>query len=392
MSDCIPNVTGDEVARLVVRCFGDSNFAKVPLDRASRLTSNLPKAQKLWIDGSFDGFHDIDSRRSTIDERNPWFENISRFKDFESFCKCIDRPVQATVNSLVNELLSQCASHKPAWITVPQLPLVDGTDRNKINRALAKATGTWKSSHGFSGRLILPLIFMHQKQLTKKMERNPKVQQAEKCYHEAQADGFWVVDQSLTDDNGSSTLHQKRFPGIVALHEELNNKITSKIRIGGPYWGLNIVLWAKGLIEYPLIGIGSGYKLFVAGGIANQSKSRIAIPSLRRRVQVTNDLGIWLDKAIARLASSHPAKNEFSDIRKNLTIYNDPTRAKEQVAGFYKKWFDSIAAVPASGRSMALFQDLSAAYALGKSLPPIDDEGTARRPESVVEPIMLSCL
>lgn len=392
MADHIPNVTGDEVAGLVSRFFGDAGFARVPLERVLKVTSTLPKTQKLWIDGSFDGFDDVESRRSTKDEKNSWFEFMSKLKAFESFCKCLDSPVQTTVNSIVNELLNQCASHKPAWISVPQLPIVDGANRNKINRALAIATGKWKSSHGFSGRLILPLIFMHQKQLTKKTERNPKVQQAEKCYHDAQADGFWVVDQSLLDDNGSSTLHQKRFPGVISLHEELNDKITSKIRIGGPYWGLNLVLWAKGLVESPLIGIGSGYNFFVAGGKIRPPSARIAIPSLRRRVKVTPDLANWFDKAIAGLASSHPARTEFSDIKKNLTLYRDPARAKEQVAGFYKKWYDSIAAAPASGRSMALFQDLSAAYALGKSLPPIDDEATARRPESVAEPLMLSCL
>jgi hypothetical protein len=392
MADHIPNVTGDEVAGLVSRFFGDAGLARVPLDRVQKVTQTLPKTQKLWIDGSFDGFDDVESRRSTADDKNPWFEFMSKFKTFESFCACLDSPVQTTVNSIVTELLNQCASHKPSWISVPQLPIVDGANRNKINRALATATGKWKSSHGFSGRLVLPLIFMHQKQLTKKTERNPKVQQAEKCYHDSQADGFWVVDQSLEDDNGSSTLHEKRFPGIISLHEELNEKVTSKIRIGGPYWGLNIVLWAKGLVDFPLVGVGAGYNYFVAGTKGRKPSAKIAIPSLRRRVRVTPDLGKWLDKSIDRLSSSHPARSEFVEIKKNLAVYSDPARAKEQVAGFYKKWFDSIASAPASGRSMALFQDLAAAYALGKSLPPIDDEKTARRPESVAEPLMLSCL
>ena len=109
-------------------------------------------------------------------------------------------------------------------------------------------------------------------------------------------------------------------------------------------------------------------------------------------MRVTPNLASWLDKAISGLAASHPARTEFADIKKNLTLYKDPARAKEQVAGFYKKWYDGIATAPAAGRSMALFQDLSAAYALGKSLPPLDDESTARRPESVAEPLMLSCL
>jgi hypothetical protein len=41
---------------------------------------------------------------------------------------------------------------------------------------------------------------------------------------------------------------------------------------------------------------------------------------------------------------------------------------------------------------MALFQNLSAAYAAGKSLPDMVDEDTARNPEAVVEPLMFSCL
>ncbi|QDV69141.1 hypothetical protein Poly24_28550 [Rosistilla carotiformis] len=393
MADHIPNVTGDEAAGLASRYFGDSIHARVPLNRAPKLSAALPKSRKLWVDSCFDGFDDVESRRSKlVGDKNNWFDFMSEFQTFDSFCLCLGSPVQATVNAMVNELLDQCALHKPSWISVPQLPIVDGADRNKINRALAKATGNWKSSNGFSGRLILPLIFMHQKQLTKKTERNPKVQQAEKCYHDAHADGFWVVDQSLVDDSGSATLRQKRFPGILSLHEELNDRIPSKLKLGGPYWGLNIVLWAKGLIESPLIGVGSGYNYFVSGGKVRPPSARIAIPALRRRVKVTPELSKWLDNAMSRLSASHPARSEFADIKKNLTLFQDTTRAKEQVASFYKNWYDGIASVPSTGRSMALFQDLSAAYALGKSLPPFADEGTARRPESVAEPLMLSCL
>jgi hypothetical protein len=103
-------------------------------------------------------------------------------------------------------------------------------------------------------------------------------------------------------------------------------------------------------------------------------------------------LKLWLDDAISKLASSHPVHAEFSDIRKRFTVLSQPERAREQVAGSYKQWFNAIASAPKAGRSMALFQDLSAAYALGKSLPDLPDEGTARRPEAVAEPLMLSCL
>lgn len=394
MADHIPSVSSDGVGHLIKNVYSDATAVRIPLDRASRLKSHLTNSAKLWIDSTFDGFDDIAARRSTPDYTNAWFEFMSKLPHFESLAKIAfwTKPVQTEVNTFVEELLNQCAAHKPKWITVPQLPISDGSDRNKLNRSLAKATGKWKSANGFSGRLILPLIFIHQKQINKKTDRNPKVQQAEKCYHDSQSDGFWVVDQSLIDDSGSATLRNKRFPGLIALHEELNIRIPSKLRMGGPYWGLNLVLWAKGLIESPVIGVGSGYNLFLSGSKSRTASARIAIPALRRRVRVTPNLGTWFDQAIAKLAASHPAHSEFVNLRKNLTVLSDPSRSREQVAKFYKHWFDSIASGPTAGRSMALFQDLSAAYALGRALPPIEDEGTARRPEAVAEPLMLSCL
>ena len=101
----------------------------------------------------------------------------------------------------------------------------------------------------------------------------------------------------------------------------------------------------------------------------------------------------WLDEAIAKLAPSHPAHTEFSEIKKQYTVLSGSDRAREQVVKFYKEWYDAIASAPKAGRSMALFQDLSGAYALGKSLPELPkDEGAVRKPEAVVESLMLSCL
>jgi hypothetical protein len=394
MADHIPIVTGDEVGNLIKKVYSDATVVRVPLDRADRLKSHVPQNSKLWVDASFDGCDDIEARRSKSDERNAWFDFMCAIPQFEKLANksFLAKPVQSEVDVIVETLLNKCVELKPAWITVPQMPIRDGSDLNKLNRALANATGKWKGSSGFSGRLVLPLIFMHQNQLNKKTDRNPKVQHAEKCYLDALADGLWVVDQSLIDDSGSATLRSKRFPGLIALHEELNDRIPSNLRMGGPYWGLNLVLWAKGLIEFPLIGVGSGYNFFLSGGKSRTANARIAIPALRRRVKVTPSLETWFDKAISKLGTSHPAHSEFLNLRKNLSVFTDSSRAREQVATFYKQWFNGIASGPAAGRSMAMFQDLSAAYALGKVLPPFDDEGTGRRPESVAEPLMLSCL
>jgi hypothetical protein len=67
--------------------------------------------------------------------------------------------------------------------------------------------------------------------------------------------------------------------------------------------------------------------------------------------------------------------------------------ARWQVAQFYKNWFDKFSALPPSGRALALYQDLSSAYVLGKTLPKLpEEEKTARSPARVAKQLMLNCL
>lgn len=393
MAEYIPFITGEETAKLVQRLYSDSEIVRVPLDRATNFLAILNRSSGVWIDPIVDGMDNLGARRSRPDKKNSWFDFMRTFANFEKIGEPAyhAKPVSSEVNAFVKAVMDKCAAHKPTWITVPQMPLVNDSSRNKINRALAAAAGRWKSTSGFSGKLILPILLTHQSQASGKTMRNPKVKQAERCYHEAGAEGFWVVDSSLADDGGSSTL-RRRFRAIIDLHQELNEHISSKIRIAGPYWGLNMVLWAKGLVDHPAIGIGLGYQYFLAGSPARQPRARLALSSLRRRVGVGPQFRNWLDTATAKLAASHPARAEFVEIRRQYTALSGLEAAREQVAKFYKHWIDLIGVTPKAGRSMALFQDLSAAYALGKSLPEIPDEGTARRPEGVAEPLMLSCL
>jgi hypothetical protein len=390
MAEYIPFITSDDTNSLFDKYYNDADIVRVPLDRAVKLLQGKSYSSNVWIDPCVDGMDDLESRRS-----QPWFDFMRSFDNFEKIgaATYYAKPVASEVYSFVKAVMDKCAAYKPAWISIPQIPLAEKSERNKINRALAAATGEWKRIGKFSGRLILPLVFTNQNQLNMKTARNMKVAEAERCYREAQADGFWVVDSSLTDDSGSRTLRDTRFPGLVRLHEELNECISAKIRIAGPYWGFNLVLWARGLVDYPAIGIGTGYQYFLAGGHGRLPSVKLALPSLRRRAKVGPRLKIWLDAAISKLSSSHPAYSEFNEIKKRYPMLSQPDPAKRQVAAFYKQWFNKIAAAPKAGRSLALFQDLSAAYALGKSLPDLaDDEKTARNPEAVVEPLMLSCL
>jgi hypothetical protein len=391
MAQYIPFVRGDESVSVAKKLYADAECVRISLDRWTQVGPQLAPL-KLWIDPAMDGLDDLAIRTYPKYPNNPWVKFIEAFDGYKNI---VDPAFQAKpdpkiVNAFVQSILTMCAQKGPAWISVPQLPIVDGAERNKINRTLALATGTWRSKHKFSGKLILPLIFTHQRQSNGKTARNPKVQQAERCYQESQADGYWVVDHTLVDDNGSTTLRSTRFPGLVDLHRELNDRISTKIRVAGPYWGLNLVLWARGLIDHPAIGVGRGYQYFLAGGRLSQPAVRIAIPPLRRRANVAQ-LEDWLESAIDTIGVVRPEGKELSELKKRLHAL--ALNSLEQVARFYKEWFVAIANQPATSRALALFQDLSSAYALGKGLPDMPGEiGLARRPEATAEPLMLNCL
>jgi len=388
MAEHIPFITSRKGALLAKQLYHDSSLVRVPLLDAKGFLRGFPSSSRVWLDPGVDGMDDLGSRTA------PWLRSMRSFPNFDkvgdpSFHA---KPVASEVDAFVEAVMDACATHEPEWITVPQIPFSQGAGRNRINLALARSTGRWRSQSAFPGRLILPLVITHQGQVNGKTARNPKVKQAGRCYEGAQADGFWVVDKSLKDDDGSCALRNRRFRGVIDFHRELNQRVSSDIKIAGPYWALNLVLWGKGLVDYPAIGIGGGYQFLIAGGHVKVPGARLALPCLRRRVGVSPQLKSWLSAAAARLSPSHPAHAEFRELRKHYVLLSPPSRAKEQVAKFYKQWFDLIASVPKAGRSMALFQDLAAAYALGKSLPDLKKEGTVRKPEAVAEPLMLSCL
>lgn len=396
MADHIPFITSLQASKLVKSVYSDSSVLRVPLDVAEKLTG-LPSSYQLWVDPGVDGLHDFASRSKD----SAWFKLMKTMPGFDRLTTpaFITKPDPAIIRSFVNAILERCAKHRATWITVPQLPIVNESIRNKINREFARATGEWKSSGAFTGRLIYPLIFTHAEQTKGKTQRKPKVLQASRCYHESQADGFWVVDTSLIEETGSVALRNKRFKSTIELHQELNDEISSRIRIAGPYWGMNLVLWSRGLIEFPAIGVGGTYQYYMPGGHSHPASARVAISPLRRRVGIPQ-LSTWLSKALKIIGTGHPAYVEIERIQKQLPLLRNPETARVQVANsyknwfdaIYKKWFDAISSAPAAGRSLALFQDLSQAFALGRSLPDFTGEGAARAAESVVEPLMVNCL
>lgn len=392
MADHIPFITGEESCRLAAAHFKDSEVVRIPLDVAARLTPKLATF-KLWLDPAVDGLDDLESRRPRKGRPSKWFDFMSQFPHFTdlgspSFQK---RPPKDGVQAFVNQLMAQCARHDPTWISVPQLPVSAGTQRNKLNRALAAATGLWTRESGYRGKLILPLVFTKYSHLVGRTQRRPRIECASKCYDEANADGFWVVDKSA-DDGAKPDTQAEHLKSIVDLHRELNDAIGSTLRIAGPYWGLNLVLWARALVDYPAVGVGSGFQYFLSGGFASSADAKLALAPLRRRAVAGAQLKEWLDRVARTLPPAHPAHGTFSLLRRHYSLVSAPSRAREQIVAFYKEWYSAIAAVPAKGRSMALFQDLSAAYALGKILPNLEGEGAAREAGAVAQALMLNCL
>lgn len=396
----IPFITSEKALQLVKNVYIDADMVRVPLELIDKLS--LPPRLKIWLDAGVDGFDDLAVRKPKPSQKDSkkevstlWYDGMKKVPGYEDlgdplFAK---KPTDKVTNNFVFTILDRCVAYKPTWITVPQLPIVSDASRNKINRALAKSTAKWKLSRQFSGRLILPVILTHPTQSHLKVDRNKVVAQVSRNYQECHADGYWVVDESFSDEHGSKNLRNARLTSLVQLHQELTDTVSSRIRIAGPYWGANLVLWARRLVDYPGIGIGGSYRFRLSGQHKGGSTpaSRIALGPLRRR-SVGPHIRGWLEKTLKKIDSHSLAYEEMELIQRKLTFLSEYDHAREQVARFYKRWLDIISATPASGRSLALFQDLSSAYTMGKSLSEIPNEGPTRRPESIAEPLMLNCL
>jgi hypothetical protein len=306
------------------------------------------------------------------------------------------RPDKKTVTMFVNAVLDLAFDRVPnaEWLSVPQLPYVDGVSRNKLNRLLAESTQTWRAQSNYKGKFLLPVILTNQRHVNKKTERNAKIALAISCYESSGAAGIWVVDSSLNDQDGIGNFEQTRFPGIINFHQELCSKIDSAtMTIGGPYWALNLILWARGLIQFPAVGLGKGYQYYIPGGRLMRGVVRVALPPLRRLAIWSSELKGWVEASLSRIPESDPAFADFLAILKNFQVLGNEDQARLQVAQFYSNWLKRLEAVSAPGRSLALYQDFSSAYVLGKSLKDLPSTGNqVRSPSRLAKQFMGNCL
>ncbi len=395
MADHIPFVYNEDDCVVLGRLYPDSVAIRLPLETLDRTSPLLPAGPQRWLDPGVDG---LEKWPRWVKLSDSYKAHMERFVGFDrignpEFQK---KPDKQVVNTFATAVLQESVRRfQPNWLSVPQLPMVNDSGRNKINQLLAAATREWKLRIAYGGKLILPVIFTHQKQINLKTQRNKRIEQIQKCYQLASADGVWSVDSSLSELEGSQTLERTRFEGLINFHKELAEVLPrDNISIGGPYWGMNLLLWARNLVKHPAIGLGSSFQYHLPGGKLMRANVRLALPPLRRTAVASVQLESWLKVSLKRLSEGDEAYKQLSEISNNFQrLSRDIRSGREQVAAFYKRWFDSLAAVRPEGRALALYQDLSSAFVSGKSLTELPrSEGTARRPERVARQLMLHCL
>ncbi|HYL74535.1 MAG TPA: hypothetical protein VEU96_10040 [Bryobacteraceae bacterium] len=383
----IPFVNTETDCRLFTQHFGNSVVARICIDNFQKLRPKLPQVLNVWIDAGLDALdhlRDGDVPRDFVRQ----FGDSALIQSLASG----NADKKADVQQFVNALLNKTKVAKPTWLSIPQLPLVEGSTRNKTNRLLAEATRSWATEQGYRGKLILPIIVTNQRQINKKTDRDVKVKVIKSCYEKAAADGLWIVESSLNDQEGSGKFDNLRFPSLIKFHQEVAAALPAEsISVAGPYWGLNLVLWARGIAKHPVVGLGNSFQYRIPGGHMQPSSARIALSPLKRLAVMKPDLKSWLSQSLSVIPMGDPAHAQLQYLLKNFDRLQSQ-ESRTQVAKFYKDWFDRIAATNPAGRALALYQDFSSAYVLGKGLPNLPDEKTARRPERIAQQLMLTCL
>src|SRR5262249_16788254 len=152
--------------------YPSSAAVRLTIDKHDELKELLPPHTRIWLDPAIDSFHHEFAKI----HNTSWVHFIRKITGYEQLAdrRHLLKPDRGAVDAFVAGLLSFCADLQPSAITVPQLPLTDGSERNKMNRALANATARWKAASSYRGRIVLPVIFTHQNQINLKTSRTKK--------------------------------------------------------------------------------------------------------------------------------------------------------------------------------------------------------------------------
>lgn len=429
MAEYIPFVNNEADGAIAAKYFADACCVRMPLESAAAVTPLLAPGTPLWADATVDAYDcilgttwpvDIGTEppeaieaRWPLDEQDArqdewkyelwrrWHAQFGRFTGFRILTdpKYWVKPHIDELRTFVAENLDACMAHRPVWLSAPQLPIPSGGGRNRINRMLAEAAGDWKEQAKPDAKLILPVVFTSAATLRHKPQRDDKLAAVLRGYELAHADGVWVVDITLSDQNLSDNFPD-RYSSLLAFHQKLKEQLPrDAITVAGPYWGMNLVLWVRGLCQYPALGIGTSYTYYTPMTPLQPGRPKLAIPPLRRIAVASPELQTWLDQVLAELPPTDSIYPSLQQLRDQLPVLMNRDVARDQLGGFYKEWFDTLAMMTPQDRALRLYEDLSQAYVLGRRLPNMpkgvlssDGSVSVREPGKVAEQLMLMSL
>ena len=390
MSDYILFFNSKSDISIAKEIYESNSLVRIKLYEAISLSSTMKSKgfdKKLWIDPSYDGFPEKKTDSS-------WAKYLSCIPGYEKLSddNFLRQPKKDPITENLFSVLDSCLDLDPDAISIPQLPYLDSIKNNKINTLLAKVFKSWRIDRGYEGSVILPVIFLNKKATSNGTERTKRLKQIEKNYRSSMADSIWIVDSSLQDQAGTSNFDKERFPNLIDIHTRVKDTLNPKMHIAGPYWGLNIMLWARNTITSPAFAIGSGYQYYTPGGQINNPVPRMAISPLRRWARANSQLEGWLKRSAMKLREL-PEGKFFNKLLQECNRLKINKNHKRQIAQEHYSWFKEIECISKEGRALALYQDLSKAYVLGTQLDDIPSEnGTSKKPEIIAKQLMLNCL
>src|SRR6266566_1311627 len=156
LSEYIPFINTASDCAIAKQFYPDAVAMRISLESISKTNPHLPNGPKRWVDPSIDGLHHKNLSKLT----DNYLTHIKSFAGHEQIADAQFQqyPDKQIVEQFVFSVLDCCKLQTPDWISVPQLPLVNSTARNKINKLLAEKTKLWKAKSTYRGKLILPAI------------------------------------------------------------------------------------------------------------------------------------------------------------------------------------------------------------------------------------------
>lgn len=371
---------------LVKTYFSDAYEVRIDQDVLRKIDPSI-LAGKKWIHQGFETYHfpdDVDLELKAYFEK----KNLHSLLLHDKYRKADMQALDAGVL----EVLRDAIACSPSTISVPQLPYTPGASRNKINEALAESTAKAFAVLHPTADLILPVIIFYKARISSTTERAKLVKKIQVAANAAQAKKVWIVDASLDDDRGTKSVGEDRIPAIVDLHERLAESLQGTEILGGPYWGVNLVLWVRGLISRPCISLGGGFTYIPRKeGTPRRPNQRVAIPPLKRQAQTIGLQG-WLKAAIPLSRRLPEAHANLVDLQNSLSSITSDLAARRQIVKFYREWIEKLAQLQPSARSLSLYQDLSAAFALGQLLSKVPLPNETKQPGQIAHQLMSRCL